>query len=349
MGLFTSPPNLPFGVQAPLVQINEYPLWGEYVALALFFTELAGMLMAILGVMEFTGKYRGLPKLGAPVVVVTAILAFAFFAMDLGRPYAATSAPVEALANFSHSWMARGIIFVSGLLLFGILYTIAVYFSKVPLWLRVTFSTIAMLFGIFSTVYSGFEFAAAPGVPMWNSGAIPLLFLAGGVFVGAGVAYILSIAVKGDEGVSARRTLAKLITFAGIAELASWFLYLATLNTGYVFNEVGYAYLTSQATFYVDLVISALAVIISGGGYLASVPLGSIFGKSKAGEAKVGDLPSAVKYAIVVAAIFAIVAAYLTRADVLIAGQIAYQTAPMTPFQTVSNQPIPIGAFGWRG
>jgi len=39
MGLFTAPePGTSFGVQAPIIQINQYPLWGEYVALALYFT-----------------------------------------------------------------------------------------------------------------------------------------------------------------------------------------------------------------------------------------------------------------------------------------------------------------------
>ncbi|BCU70910.1 NrfD/PsrC family molybdoenzyme membrane anchor subunit [Stygiolobus caldivivus] len=356
MGLFTAPTPQPYGVQSPIIQINQYPVWGEEVALALYFTEVAGMLMAILGVLEYTGKYPSMAKKGGPVAFVSTILAFAFFAYDLGRPLAGVSAPLEALANFYNSWMARGIIFVSGLLLFSLLYTISVLFSVKKVWLRVTFATLGMLFGLFSTVYSGFELAATTGIPFWNNAGLPVLFLAGGVFVGAGIGYVLAFFTKGDEGVMARRLMAKLLAFSGIAELVSWFLFLATVNYINVFDEVAYDYLLSQATFYADLILSGLAVLISGVGYLFSGPyLAVLFNpslkgqKALGGETKPADLPSALKYAILVAAIFAIVAAFLTRADILFAGQYAYQTAPQTPFQIVSNQPIPIGSFGWRG
>ncbi len=217
---------------------------------------------------------------------------------------------------------------------------------------RIVFAVLGMLFGIFATTYSGFEFAATTGVPFWNNGGIPLLFLAGGVFVGSGIGYILAFITKGDEGIMARRLMAKLLAYSGIAELASWFLFLATVNFIYVFNEIAYYYLLSQPTFYIDLILSALAVIIAGGGSLIFsfriMPIPKEASKSL-GEIRPSDLPTAVKYAVLVAAIFAIIAGYLTRADILFAGQYAYQVAPMTPFQIVSNQPIPIGSFGWRG
>lgn len=355
MGLFTAPTTQPYNIQAPIQQINMYPLWSEYVALALYFTEVAGMLMAILGVMEFTGKYPSMAKKGAPTVFVTTILAFAFFAADLGRPFAATSSPLAALEFFAYSWMARGIIFVSGLLLFSLLYTISVFVKKVPPFARITFSTLGMLFGLFSTTYSGFEFAATTGIPFWNNAGIPVLFLAGGTFVGAGLGYILAFVTKGDEGIMARRLMAKLIAYSGIAELVSWFLFLATVNHINVFDEIAYDYLLSQGTFYLDLILSGLSVLISGIGSLAaSNAMRMMFKAPEApkqaiGEVRPSDLPTAIKYAILVAAVFAIVAAYLTRADILFAGQFAYQTAPQTPFQIVSNQPIPIGSFGWRG
>lgn len=348
MGLFTAPAPAPYSINAPLLHINIYPLWSYDVALALYFTEISGMLMAILGLMEWTGKYKTIGKIGGPVVVVTAVLAFAFFAADLGRPYAGISAPLKAFIEFSHSWMARGIIFVSGLLLFSILYTITLFFkSERLLWLRLAFASLGFLFGLFATVYSGFEFSAATGIPFWDNAGIPILFLAGGAFVGSGLLYLIALTKKGEEGIRARRLAAKLVTFSGIAELAAWFLFLATLNTEYVFNEVAFYYLTSQATFYADLILSTLAALISGFSYLGSIPLRGLF-RGQA-VAQLTDLPNWAKIAIVIAAIFAIVAAFFTRADILFAGQYAYMVSPQTPFQTVSNQPIPIGAFGWRG
>ncbi|TRM73858.1 nitrite reductase, partial [Sulfolobus sp. A20-N-F8] len=66
------------------------------------------------------------------------------------------------------------------------------------------------------------------------------------------------------------------------------------------------------------------------------------------GGQSIVDFPAYIKYAILVVAILALIAGFYTRADVLFAGQYAYQLAPMTPFQTTSNQPIPVGSFGWR-
>ncbi|TRM98033.1 nitrite reductase, partial [Sulfolobus sp. E1] len=63
MGLFTAPaPGTNFGINSPIIQINQYPVWDITVALALYFTGLGGMLMAITGALELSGKYPNLVK-----------------------------------------------------------------------------------------------------------------------------------------------------------------------------------------------------------------------------------------------------------------------------------------------
>ncbi|AWR98736.1 NrfD/PsrC family molybdoenzyme membrane anchor subunit [Metallosphaera hakonensis] len=355
MGLFSAPsPGTSFGIQAPIIQINQYPLWSEYVALALYFTEIAGMLMAIIGLMEVTGRFGSFTKRASVVTFIAAILALGFFDADLGRPSAAISSPIEALANFSHSWMARGIIFVGGLLLFSFLYMIVTVANMKSRLIRGVIAIIGVFAGIFSTTYSGFELAATTGVPFWNNGGIPALYLADGIFAAAGLAYLIALVGKSEDMIRARVTLTKLLLFSSVAELATWFLFMASVNFIYVFDQVAYNYLISQASFYADMGLTALTLVISGIGGLAisGVPMMGMKGQapSKAvGQMPIMDLPAAIKYLMIVAAIFALVAGYLTRADILFAGQYAYQLAPMTPFQIVTNQPIPIGSFGWRG
>ncbi len=351
MGLFTSPsPNTPFGVQAPLLEINQYPMWGTEVALALYFTELAGMLMAIIAIFRLKG-YTSISRTGSIAVFVSAVLALAFFVYDLGRPMAAISSPLAALEAFSHSWMARGIIFVGGLLLFSFIFMVLNLMRRpTMLGLKVGALTkvvgvIGLLLGIFSTVYSGFELAATTGIPFWNNGAVPLLYLADGIFVGDALAYILAFFTKGDEGVRTRVITTRLLTFSSIALLSSWFLFMASVNFIYVFDEIAYYIMTSSLSFVADIGLITLSLGVSGLVMIPTYVKG--FPLFKVSES--GDLSTKVKYVVLVIAVIALVAGYLTRADILFAGQAAYQLSPMTPFQISSGQPVPIGSFGWRG
>jgi formate-dependent nitrite reductase membrane component NrfD len=345
MGLYTAPtPNTPYGIQAPLLQINQYPLWSEYVALALYFTELAGMLMAIIGILEIR-KYSKIVKPASVAIFASAVLALVFFDLDLGRPTKGFYAPLEAIFNFDHSWMARGVIFVSGLLLFSFIYMILNLLNIKIRWLRVTIAVLGMFAGIFSTVYSGFELAATTGVPFWNNGALPLLYLADGVFVGSALAYIIAFFMKGDEAIKSRILFTRLLAFSTIAVLSSWFLFLASTNYINCFNEVAYYYLLSSPTFTLDLALEFVTLAVSG--FTSFPTFGPWLPVMKLDTA--GDLPKSLKYIMLAIAIVALFAGYLTRADVLFVGQYAYQVAPMAPFQDTSSQPVPIGAFGWRG
>ncbi|WP_338598262.1 NrfD/PsrC family molybdoenzyme membrane anchor subunit [Sulfolobus tengchongensis] len=354
MGLFTSPAsNTSFGIQAPIIQINQYPLWGEYVALALYFTEIAGMLMAIIGLMEISGKFTAFVRRASVGAFIASVLALLFFDLDLGKPASAILAPAEAFIYFAFSWMARGIIFVGGLLLFSFLYMILSLLNVKNRWVRGIIAIIGMFAGIFSTTYSGFELAATTGIPFWNNGGLPALYLADGIFASTGLAYLIALVGNGEDIIRARVTLTKLMFYSTIGILATWFLFLASVNYLNVFNQVAYGYLLSQITFYVDMALTAITLIISGIGYMSTTRLLLVFRQkmpeSAVGQTPIIDIPNLIKYIMIAAAVFALVAGFLTRADVLFAGQYAYQLSPITPFQSVSNQPIPIGSFGWRG
>ncbi|MEW9492141.1 MAG: NrfD/PsrC family molybdoenzyme membrane anchor subunit [Candidatus Aramenus sulfurataquae] len=345
MGLFTAPvPGTSFGVQAPILQINQYPEWDVTVALALFFTGLGGMLMAITGLLEVTGKYPGLVKRNSVFAFIFTTLALISFDIHLGNPERGFFAPINAFPQMVHSWMARGIEFVGGLLLFTFIFmALKVVLNSKSVVLNWTFAILGVLAGIFSTTYSGFELSAATGVPFWNNGGLPALFLASGTVGGAAWSYIMSFVGSGEEWIRARRLTAKLLAYSAIAELATWFLFVANVNFINVFDEVGYIYLVTSATFALDLVLLGLGFVVPGIGTLM------IWRATKAtGGNTLNDFSMAIKVAILVVAVLALVAGFFTRADVLFAGQYAYQLAPLTPFQYTSNQPVPIGSFGWR-
>ncbi|MEM3971965.1 MAG: NrfD/PsrC family molybdoenzyme membrane anchor subunit [Saccharolobus sp.] len=344
MGLFTAPvPGTNYSITTPIIQINQYPEWDVTVALALYFTGLGGMLMAITGLLEITGKYNELVKKNAIFAFIFTVLALVSFDMHLGMPGRGFFAPINALPQMVHSWMARGIEFVGGLLLFTFLFMILKLLNSKNIVANWTLAILGIIAGIFSTTYSGFELSSATGVPFWNNGGLPALFLASGTVAGAAWSYIMSLITRGEEGIRARRLTAKLLAYAAIAELASWFLFAANVNFIYVFDQVAYEYLVTSLTFILDLALLGIVVIVPGIGNLMLWRRAT-----RAATPQALDFPAYLKYAILAVAILALIAGYFTRADILFAGQYAYQVAPMTPFQLTSNQPIPIGSFGWR-
>lgn len=343
MGLFTAPvPGTNFGINTPILQINQYPEWDITVALALYFTGLGGMLMAITAAMEFTGKYQSLVKKNSVFAFIFTLLALIFFDIHLGNPTRGFFAPINALPQIVHSWMARGIEFVGGLLVFSFLFMVLKVLNSKNVIANWTLAILGLIAGIFSTTYSGFELSAATGIPFWNNGGLPALFLASGTVGGAAWIYIMSLVTKGEEGIRARRLSAKLLMYSAVAELATWFLFMANVNFIYVFDEVAYEYMITSGTFILDLVLISLAFVIPGISNLM------LWRSNRASPQPILDFPSYIKYSILVIAILALIAGYYTRAEILFAGQYAYQVAPLTPFQFTSNQPIPIGSFGWR-
>ncbi|AAY81403.1 NrfD/PsrC family molybdoenzyme membrane anchor subunit [Sulfolobus acidocaldarius] len=348
MGLFTAPaPGTNFGINSPLLQINQYPEWDVTVALALYFTGLAGMLMAITSILEFTGRYPSLVKRNSIFVFIFAVLSLVAFDIHLGVPIRGFYAPANAFAALLNSWMARGIEFVGGLLVFSLIFmAIKVLDVKnvVATWV---FAILGLVAGIFSTTYSGFELSAATGVPFWNNGGLPALFLASGIVGGSAWSYIISLVTKGEEGIRARRLTAKLLAYSAVAELATWFLFMANVNFVYVFNEVAYNYMISAVTFVIDLALLGLAFVVPGVGNLMMWRMLRKTSSQSPSPSPI-DFPNYLKIIILVVAILALVSGFFTREDILFAGQYAYQVAPLTPFQYTNGQPTPIGAFGWR-
>ncbi len=344
MSLFTAPaPGTNFGINTPIIQINQYPVWDITVAFALYFTGLGGMLMAITGALELSGKYPNLVKSNSIFAFIFTVLALVTFDIHLGNPVRGFFAPASAFLELTHSWMARGIIFVGGLLLFSFLFMVLKVLNNKNVVANWTLAILGLIAGIFSTTYSGFELAATTGIPFWNNGGLPALFLASGTVGGAAWSYIMSLIDRGEEGIRARRLTAKILMYSAIAELATWFLFMANVNFIYVFDQVAYEYMLTSVTFIIDLAFLALTFIIPGVGNLMLWRM-----VKPTGGQSIVDFPAYVKYAILVAAILALIAGFYTRADVLFAGQYAYQLSPMTPFQSTSNQPIPVGSFGWR-
>ena len=199
----------------------------------------------------------------------------------LGHPLRAW----RMVARFRTSWVSRGIV---GIVFFtgpAVLYLLPAYSSGLPWTQDSPFGRAMMVLSITAALwvaaYKGFVFAAAKGIPFWNSPILPPLFIAyalrGGLAVvlliaafggrvsglhavetvklwtvASGAALVLSyIWVMSEAGMAARRSVREMLH--GRASLA---FYLGMLAAGIVVPIVG-----GSMAFFTELSRAAIALI----------------------------------------------------------------------------------------
>jgi formate-dependent nitrite reductase membrane component NrfD len=155
------------------MDLIQQHVWGWNIMIYLFFGGLGGATVAlgILGELRFNkGKMFGI---GVTLLGI-AILSFGliFLIIDLLDMFRFLLA--FWVKGIAHSWIARGMIIINGVYLFGVLYIIAAYLEKETLkkWM----GYLAMFCGFGVTTYTGLLLSANVGIPFWHTPALPLLF-----------------------------------------------------------------------------------------------------------------------------------------------------------------------------
>ena len=134
---------------------------------SLYFNSLAGMLISLL---------------------ITVVLKGGFHVAHLRRP----SRFWRMILKVKTSWLARGFIFSILFIVFG---AIQLAFSR---WLpgsawEVAFKTLAGIMAVLMATYMGFVMNYINGIPFWNSGLLPLLFLSFSMLSGLAVAIAIGL------------------------------------------------------------------------------------------------------------------------------------------------------------
>ncbi len=91
------------------------------------------------------------------------------------------------------SWISRGLIAVLLFALFGLLQFIFAY-SLPGSSAELVFKIISAVMAVVIAMYTGFTLACLSGVPFWNNGLLPVLFLACGITGGLGLALAMALA-----------------------------------------------------------------------------------------------------------------------------------------------------------
>ena len=323
-------------------------IWGWRIAAAVFLTALGSMTMLLAAVYNVRGKVSRMVKINMTAGWIFILAALAFFIIDLGRPERAGNIIFIGYPNgrLAQSWMAWGVLFLSGMVIWGLIYLFFLYTPSIVTSIfkarvrlaRVVLDYLVMLTGIAATIYTAFLFAAAGGKSFWWNGALPILWLSSGL--GYGAAWSLLIArffeipmrVRTDGGIApafpveeVRAVLHELSwidLLAVIFEAFSWALFLTVAYANHYEARIPLTQLLLQtyAPYFWGFVVT-LGIAIP---LLLEIAL-----------LRVDPLGNFAKWAIPIIFIAVMVGGYVLRYVVI---AVAYYYAPLSPLVHATYQ-----------
>ncbi len=118
------------------------------------------------------------------------ILKGSFHLLDLGKPQRVW----RIITNLKTSWISRGMLFVGGFGLFGLLQMAPSLIPSLP-WSAdsVTLKTIAAIFAFLVMIYQGFTMSYVRAISLWNSGIVPIMFASYAFFGGFGLTLLIAL------------------------------------------------------------------------------------------------------------------------------------------------------------
>ncbi len=155
------------------MDLVQQHLWGWNIATYLFFGGLGGATLAlgILGELRFgKGKWFGIGTSLLGIVLLS--FGLIWLVIDLIDPFRFLLA--FWIKGIAHSWIARGMILIVGMQVFGILYAIAAFLEKETFKKWMGYAAMFCGFGV--TTYTGLLLNANVGIPFWHTPALPILF-----------------------------------------------------------------------------------------------------------------------------------------------------------------------------
>ena len=207
--------------------------WGWTIALFLWLVGLSGMSLTL----NFWLRSKKVLLLSTVAGVAGTLLVVSHLTRLLNLPFAAINALMEGSLNFG-SWMFIGICILAVLCIVTVIESLLVIAaqkkepgneyetfleSDIVAWLNA-------ILGVAATAYSGFLLTQAAGVALWNTAALPVLWILSGLACAFGLVEMLESAKKLD--VHAPRGLTTAADVAHIAEALVLFAFVQSAFSG---------------------------------------------------------------------------------------------------------------------
>jgi formate-dependent nitrite reductase membrane component NrfD len=172
--------------------------WGWLIVLYVFLAGLGGGTFLFSFVLIWLDKLSAQAHIGAvagPLLVLCGSLMLIF---DLGSPtriYRLFTTPATVLS----SWMVRGAWILTAFIIVGLAYALPAFgpFSSLP-WnqesaLGQALGVIGAVLAIMVTIYPGLLLGVIKSIPLWNTSALPPLFLLSGLDTGLAALLLISL------------------------------------------------------------------------------------------------------------------------------------------------------------
>jgi formate-dependent nitrite reductase membrane component NrfD len=203
--------------------------WGWEIATAIFLGGAGGGIFLISFVMDVIGILSPLARIGAVVGPVLVILCATFLLTDLRRKIGF----YRLFTNLRTSWMSRGTWFITLFVIFGMAYALPAFWftwgiATLP---GTVIGVIAAVCAFLVIVYTGILFGILRRLPLWNTPALPLLFIVSALSTGMAILLVIGVfSTVGLEKVASVTAAADI--FCIIAELIILGLYLEIVRQG---------------------------------------------------------------------------------------------------------------------
>ncbi|MGC8544258.1 MAG: NrfD/PsrC family molybdoenzyme membrane anchor subunit, partial [Vulcanisaeta sp.] len=320
----------------PYMPPDYQMIWGWKIAAAVFLTALGSMAMLLAAFYDVRMKASRMVKINMVVGWIFILVALAFFIIDLGRPERAGYIILIGYPNgrLAESWMAWGVLFLSGMVIWGLIYLFFLYTPSIAVSIFKTRVRLTRL--VLATIYTAFLFSAAGGKSFWWNGALPILWLSSGL--GYAAAWSLFIArffeiptrVKTDGGAVTTFSVEEL---RGILHELSWIDLLAVVFEAFswaLFLTVAYANHYEARIPLTQLLLQTYAPYFWGFVITLGIAIPLLL---EIALLRVDPLGNFAKWAIPIIFIAVMVGGYTLRYIVI---AVAYYYAPFTPLTHAS-------------
>jgi formate-dependent nitrite reductase membrane component NrfD len=160
--------------------------WSWQIAIYLFLGGVGGGAYAIAALNRFLGE--GLERtstVGLWIAFPALLIGTAFLVADLGTPRRAFLAAMKP----GTSWISRGTIIISIFMLLSFLHLVLDRFTTVDRSaggsaLLDVISVVATVFAVGTMAYTGILLGASKGVPFWQTGVVPVVFVISALVTG---------------------------------------------------------------------------------------------------------------------------------------------------------------------